>query len=239
MAFDTVRSLFQLLGLWPDNVTGAITAQTGRDFIVSAFGYFAPRNPSPTDDSVNTSNIGAWFDTGSQWINTTNRTVWVCITGTPGAAIWVQTGGGAGFSPTFAETAWTPAVMVLPADSSINPLKGWQTPSPNSGGYAAATFGLKVPAAGFYQCRGILGAVQTSLGASSLDVWLSINGNIGTYYTSTQLAPPRSLFNAAACEVSDLLKLAANDVVGVSARNWAGGIVLDVNFSAVEAVQVG
>jgi hypothetical protein len=77
-----------MIALFPDGPPAIISAQDSRDLIVSAFGYIAAVQPTVNNDSVDTAAIGATFDTGSRWTDTTHNTVWFCVIGTPGAAVW-------------------------------------------------------------------------------------------------------------------------------------------------------
>lgn len=85
---NTVRTEADLLALFPDNITGLITAQAGRDLIVSTFGWADSGPPGPNNDNVDTAGIGAKFDTGSRWVDILNDHAWFCIAGSPGAAVW-------------------------------------------------------------------------------------------------------------------------------------------------------
>lgn len=85
---DTVRTRAQLEALFPDNTTGQITAQRGRDLIVSAFGYIVGGFPAVNNDKVDTAGIGAFFDAGSRWLDTILNRTWSCLDGSPGAARW-------------------------------------------------------------------------------------------------------------------------------------------------------
>jgi hypothetical protein len=92
---DTIRTGRQLVELWPSNQIGQITAQDGRDLIVSAFGVVASRAPTVLDDSVNSAGTGAYCDAGSHWTDQTAPLHWQCVSGAPGNAVWVPCGGGA------------------------------------------------------------------------------------------------------------------------------------------------
>lgn len=84
-----VRTLAQLLALYQDNDIGAITAGDGRDEIASCFGFFSSlRSPGPLDDNVGTGGSGAFFDTGSKWLNLVTGQVFECFSGAPSAAVW-------------------------------------------------------------------------------------------------------------------------------------------------------
>lgn len=85
---DTVRTAGQLAALFADNAVGDISAQDGRDFIKSAFGFSASSNPSANNDRNDTAGAGAFFDTGSFWLNTSTNRIWRCFDGTPTAAVW-------------------------------------------------------------------------------------------------------------------------------------------------------
>jgi hypothetical protein len=88
---DVVRTSDQLTTLFADNSAGDITAQDGRDFIVSSFGYIGSTDPNGNYDNVDTAGIGAFFDAGSKLLNTTSGgKVWECTSGTPTMATWVQ-----------------------------------------------------------------------------------------------------------------------------------------------------
>ena len=87
---DTVRTKAQLQTLFADNVTGAITAQDGRDVIVATFGAFGSGPPGATNDNADTDGAGAYFDTGSRWIDQTNGALWLCLSGAPSAAVWAK-----------------------------------------------------------------------------------------------------------------------------------------------------
>lgn len=89
---DTVRTRSQLLASFADNVTFDITAQNGRDFIQGAFGYVGTSDPSVNNDNVDTAGIGAFFDAGSCWFNTSTQKTWFCFSGAPGAAVWSSAG---------------------------------------------------------------------------------------------------------------------------------------------------
>lgn len=84
-----VRTLAQLLALYQDNDIGAITARDGRDEIASCFGFVSSlRSPGPLDDNVGTGGSGAFFDTGSKWLNLVTGQVFECFSGAPSAAVW-------------------------------------------------------------------------------------------------------------------------------------------------------
>lgn len=87
---DTVRTRGQLQSAFADNITQAIVAQNGRDLVVSAFGFIGAASPTANNDGVDTAGIGAFFDVGSMWLDTTNGTVWICKDGSTGAAVWFK-----------------------------------------------------------------------------------------------------------------------------------------------------
>lgn len=86
-----IRTEPQLETLFADNSSGDITAQDGRDLIASSFGANASGDPSVNDDNANTSGAG-YFDVSSRWLNTSTMSSWVCLDGSPGAALWVKMG---------------------------------------------------------------------------------------------------------------------------------------------------
>lgn len=60
---------------------------------VGAYAVFsnntATTDPTPNDDSANTSGNGT-FQKGSEWINTQSKTTFKCVIDTPTAAVWVN-----------------------------------------------------------------------------------------------------------------------------------------------------
>jgi hypothetical protein len=123
---DTIRTGDQLVAIWQDNVIGLITAQDGRDFIVSCFGALRPGVPSVDCDEVDTVGIGSFFAEGSTWIKTLGYRYYVCLNGAAGAAVWQalmfdgQAAGGdlGGFYP---NPTVAPAVRVHVRDRSLAP----------------------------------------------------------------------------------------------------------------------
>ena len=92
---NTVRTFPQLAALFADGPPANISAQDGRDFIVSAQGWISlASDPTVNNDNVDTAALGATFDAGSRWTNQATHTVWACITGPAGAAVWVPVAGG-------------------------------------------------------------------------------------------------------------------------------------------------
>ena len=87
---DTVRTRSQLQTAFADNTAGNISAQNGRDLVVSSFGYVGTGTPGVNNDAVDTAGKGAYFDAGSLWFDTTNNVVWSCLSGATGAAKWIQ-----------------------------------------------------------------------------------------------------------------------------------------------------
>ena len=88
---DVVRTESQLTTLFADNTAGDITAQDGRDLVVSSFGYIGSTDPNGNYDNVDTAGVGAFFDAGSKLLNTTSGgKIWECTSGTPTMATWVQ-----------------------------------------------------------------------------------------------------------------------------------------------------
>ena len=86
---DTIQTRSQLQTAYANNLTGNISAQQGRNLIVTSFGALQTRDPSINDDSANTLGTG-YFDTGSRWLNTTTSVNWVCLNGAVSAAVWVR-----------------------------------------------------------------------------------------------------------------------------------------------------
>jgi hypothetical protein len=86
---QTIKTQQQLLAEFADNTTGNITAEDGRDVIVSAFGYAAPADPTARNDNQDSAGLGAFFDVGSRWLNTATQKFWLCFDGAAGAAVWV------------------------------------------------------------------------------------------------------------------------------------------------------
>jgi hypothetical protein len=86
---NIVRTAAQLLARFIVNQVGAIVPQDDDDFIATTFGWGgSPRNPGPNDDSANSSGVGAYFDTGSRWLNPITGQWFKCLSGTPHAAVW-------------------------------------------------------------------------------------------------------------------------------------------------------
>jgi hypothetical protein len=86
---DIVRTKSQLETLFADNNVGAISAQNGRDLIVSAFGFLANHSPGLNDDAYDSGGSGGFFDSGSRWTNLLTARAWFCIQGIiPNAATW-------------------------------------------------------------------------------------------------------------------------------------------------------
>lgn len=83
-----VRTNSQLQVEFADNNNFDISAQDGRDVIASSFGWAATVDPVNGNDNIDSLGIGAFFDVGSRWINLTSRMTWVCLDGTPNAAVW-------------------------------------------------------------------------------------------------------------------------------------------------------
>jgi hypothetical protein len=87
---DLILTRAQLQAEFADNNTGNITAQFGRNLVVSAFGFAGTGPPSPNNDVNDTAGLGAKFDTGSTWIDVSAKQVWQCVQGTVGSALWVN-----------------------------------------------------------------------------------------------------------------------------------------------------
>jgi hypothetical protein len=85
---DTIQTQATLLSEFADNLTGNITAQFGRNLIVSAFGYVATRPPNALDDNANNNGTGAFFDTGSRWFDKSQGVLYECVSGAPFTAVW-------------------------------------------------------------------------------------------------------------------------------------------------------
>jgi hypothetical protein len=86
---NTIRTEDDLFAIFADNVSRDITAQDARDFIASAFGAEEITDPTVNDDNVGTAGNGS-FDANSRWLNTATPSIWQCVDGTPGAAVWVK-----------------------------------------------------------------------------------------------------------------------------------------------------
>ena len=89
---DETKSYVQLIAEFPDNNQGLISPQDARDFITTTFPYQAAFDPNNNCDLVNTAGVpnATGFDTGNTWLNTSAGTWWFCLSGTFGAAVWVQ-----------------------------------------------------------------------------------------------------------------------------------------------------
>jgi hypothetical protein len=85
---DTVRTLSQLLALFPDNITKDIHPQQSRDLTASLFGWIATTDPGVNNDGNDSAGIGAYFSTRSRWTNTSADRLWECESGATGAAVW-------------------------------------------------------------------------------------------------------------------------------------------------------
>lgn len=85
---DTVSTKDQLIALWHDNNIGNISAEDGRSFILSTFGFTFNRPPGGNDDRIDSSGVSAFFDTGSRWFDQPHNRFYLCVTGMPGLAIW-------------------------------------------------------------------------------------------------------------------------------------------------------
>jgi Concanavalin A-like lectin/glucanases superfamily len=75
-----------------DNTAGLISAQDGRNLVLSAFDYVFAANPDNTADLTNT---GGWpnaegFDVATRWFNSITQRVWESIDSTIGAAVWKE-----------------------------------------------------------------------------------------------------------------------------------------------------
>lgn len=85
---EQVRSKTELLNAFADNLTGAISAEDARDFIVTFFGVESNVNPTPENDRADTAGIGIKFSIGSRWTNLVSFTHFICCRDTPGVALW-------------------------------------------------------------------------------------------------------------------------------------------------------
>lgn len=85
---DIVQTAAQLQAEFADNTTGAITAQDGRNLVVSAFGGSGTAGPNVDFDNVDTANSGNFYDVGSKFFNLTTMRCWLCLDGSPGHAKW-------------------------------------------------------------------------------------------------------------------------------------------------------
>jgi|SRR5579863_16724 len=87
----TIRTQAYLQSRFVVNGVGAIVPGDDDDFIATTFGFFTlPRNPGPNDDSVGTGGAGAYFSTGSMWMNSITGQWSRCVSGAPGAAVWIR-----------------------------------------------------------------------------------------------------------------------------------------------------
>ena len=89
---EQVRNRPELLAQFADNVTGEISAEDGRDLIMTAFGHWSTSNPTVNNDEDDTAGLGVKFSVGSLWVNTNAFKVWRCCRSTAGAAIWREEG---------------------------------------------------------------------------------------------------------------------------------------------------
>lgn len=79
------------LANFPSGSECAITAALLRLFVQSAMGYQSVFKPNNTNDAFDTAGIGSTFNTGNIWYDTSEQTVWFCITGKPaGFAVWIS-----------------------------------------------------------------------------------------------------------------------------------------------------
>lgn len=109
---NVVRTRDQLVTAFADNDQGDISAQNGRDLVVSAFGFASPSDPTPDWDNVDSAGIGAFFDVGSRVLNTTTQVEWICYSGTPHTAIWQAAYNGSPTPPSTVVAQGTGVVVV-------------------------------------------------------------------------------------------------------------------------------
>jgi hypothetical protein len=86
---DTIRTRSYLQTAFADNTAGNISAQNGRDLIVSSVPFIAVTAPTVNNDNVDTAGVGATFREGSLWFDTLHRALYACFSGATGAAVWV------------------------------------------------------------------------------------------------------------------------------------------------------
>lgn len=89
---DVMRSKEQLLLDFADNVTKDITAQRGRNFVVTTFGHEANTDPTADNDYLDSAGIGIRFSIGSRWTNTLLWRHYVCVDARAGIAVWQHYG---------------------------------------------------------------------------------------------------------------------------------------------------
>jgi len=116
----TVRTQPQLQAVWPDNDVGEISAADGRDMLATFYGFAAPRDPTPDDDSVNSGGSGQYFDLGNVWLNTTTQHEFRCYSGAAHMAIWQKIPQVPGMPPiTYGDNSHYP-VFTLDNDGMIS-----------------------------------------------------------------------------------------------------------------------
>jgi len=83
-------------------------------------GTVVKNNYTATSDPVVTSDAANGYSVGSEWINTSAETFWVCFDTTNGAAVWTQMAGVATSSGTGgAFTVASPQIMVISAVTAL------------------------------------------------------------------------------------------------------------------------
>jgi hypothetical protein len=87
------QTINQLLAEFADNTTGKITAQFGRNLIISSIAYITGYNPTPNNDNTDSAGIGQFFDAGNVWVNNMSNQIFWCVNGTTANAVWVSLGG--------------------------------------------------------------------------------------------------------------------------------------------------
>jgi len=78
------------IAAFADNTSGHISAQDGRNLILSAYDYVFNGDPTPDADIVNTFGYpnAEGFDRGTRWLNSTSGRLWESIDASAGAAVW-------------------------------------------------------------------------------------------------------------------------------------------------------
>lgn len=117
-----------LLAQAPDNTIRLISPQRYRDGLVSEWGALLTSDPTVNDDNANTAGNG-FFDSGSKWLNLSTPSIWECVSGAPGAAIWVkvypQTPAVTSVAPVFGIVDAGPVAVTVSPPSGLGPYSGY------------------------------------------------------------------------------------------------------------------
>lgn len=235
---DIAQTQAQLQTEFADNSTGAITAQVGRNLIISAFGWSASRAPGVNDDNVDTAGTGSYFDTGSVWNDTSNGRPYYCSSGSAGAAVWKpmmydgETAGGklTGTYPNpdvnlaASDIPALPASVITSGTFAVGQIPGLPASIITSGTFSTSVLPSSVP---------ILGTV------SSMGQWISVTVTYANFAVATGLY----VFPFLSLSAPGLLISYANQCTvafaapaGALSANW--GTLISGTFSAETSVVI-